>query len=148
MAHFGFGSVIMNPDSLIKLARGIAFEAHEGQFRRGGEVPYIEHPRAVAERVGADPDAKVVAWLHDVLEDTHITADNLLARGIPQRLIDCVQLLTKSRETVYDAYLDRIAACPIAARVKVADMLSNLADAPSKKQIRKYAKGLLRLVRE
>jgi len=47
-----------------------------------------------------------------------------LARGIPQRLIDCVQLLTKSRETVYDAYLDRIASCPIAARVKVADMLS------------------------
>jgi len=74
-------------------------------------------------------------------------ADDLLARGIPQRLIDCVQLLTKSRETVYDAYLDRIAACHIATRVKVADMLSNLADAPSKKQIRKYAKGLLRLVR-
>ncbi len=138
----------MNPDSLVELASSIACEAHEGQFRRGGAVPYIEHPKAVAYRVGADPDAKVVGWLHDVLEDTHVTAADLLARGIPQRLVDSVQLLTKSRETVYDVYLDRIASCPIATRVKVADMLSNLADAPSKKQIRKYAKGLLRLVRE
>jgi hypothetical protein len=49
-------------------------------------------------------------------------------------------------ETDYDDYPERVAASPIAAKVKIADMLSNLADDPTPKQIRKYAKGLLRLV--
>lgn len=46
---------------IVALAKAIASDAHQGQFRRGGVVPYIEHPRAVAARVGDDLDAQVVA---------------------------------------------------------------------------------------
>ena len=68
--------------------------------------------------------------------------------GIPPHLVTAVVLLTKTHEGVYDDYLEQVASSPLATKVKIADMLSNLADHPTKKQIRKYAKGLLRLTRE
>lgn len=135
----------MPASAIINLAERIATDAHRGQFRRGGEVPYIEHPRAVVNRVWDDPDAIVVAWLHDVLEDSDATAESLLEAGIPQQCVDAVVLLTKTREATYDDYLERVADSPLATKVKIADMLSNLADRPTKNQIRKYAKALLRL---
>ncbi|MFK7789983.1 MAG: GTP pyrophosphokinase [Phycisphaeraceae bacterium] len=134
-------------DVLIQVAEQIATQAHEGQFRRGGDVPYIEHPRAVVSRVGKDRDAIVVAWLHDVIEDSDYTAESLKEAGIPSLLVADVVLLTKTREISYEAYLEGIGSSRIATRVKIADMLSNLADNPTKKQIRKYAKGLLQLTR-
>lgn len=135
----------MSPDALVQLAEEIAIKAHAGQFRRGGVVPYIEHPRAVAKRVPGDPEAQVVAWLHDVIEDTGETEESLRAAGIPSHLVDAIVLMTKSRESTYEKYLDRIATSPLVTKVKIADMISNLADNPTTKQIRKYAKGLLRL---
>jgi len=133
--------------SIIQLAEEISTKAHLGQFRRGGVIPYIEHPKAVVSRVGDDQKAKIVAWLHDVIEDTSETAESLIQAGIPSDLVAAVELVTKPREAVYDVYLGNIASCPIASKVKVADMLSNLADKPTNKQIQKYAKGLLRLTR-
>ncbi|GHC58350.1 GTP pyrophosphokinase [Roseibacillus persicicus] len=138
----------MEREALVKLAEEIATKAHDGQFRRGGIIPYIEHPRAVVERVAGDHEAEVVAWLHDVIEDTSESAESLIEAGVPEYLVAEVVLLTKTREAVYDQYLERIAASPIACRVKIADMLSNLADHPTRKQIRKYARGLLRLTRD
>ena len=137
----------MSPEIIVQLAETLATEAHAGQFRRGGQVPYIDHPRAVVRRVGDDPDARVVAWLHDVIEDSDHTCETLLEGGIPSHLVDAVVTLTKTRETDYDSYLERIATSPLATKVKIADMLSNLADNPTKKQIRKYAKALLKLTR-
>ena len=138
----------MSPDALVQLAEEIAIKAHAGQFRRGGVIPYIEHPKAVAKRVLGDPEAQVVAWLHDVIEDTEETEENLRASGIPSHLVDAIVSMTKTSETTYEEYLDRIAASPLVTKVKIADMISNLADNPSTKQIRKYAKGLLRLTLE
>jgi len=138
----------MSLSTLVKLSEEIATKAHAGQFRRGGQVPYIEHPRAVVSRVGNDQEAQIVAWLHDVLEDTEETTQSLEEVGIPIHLITAVDLLTKTREVKYDNYLDRIAACPLAKKVKIADMLSNLSDNPTKKQILKYSKGLQRLLRD
>ena len=138
----------MSHEELIKLAEQIATKAHAGQFRRGGIVPYIEHPKTVVGRIGDDPEAQIVAWLHDVIEDSEHTAETLQESGIPAHLVSDVDLLTKTSETVYEDYLERVAASPIATKVKIADMLSNLADNPTKQQIRKYAKGLLRLTRE
>ena len=132
-------------DHLVELAEEIATRAHSGQFRRGGVVPYIEHPRAVVERVGNDPELKIVAWLHDVIEDTDETEASLIEAGIPPHLVEAVKLLTKSGNDPYKAYLDRVAGNAIARAVKVADMLSNLSDKPTNKQIRKYAEGLLHL---
>ena len=133
--------------SLVELAKQIATEAHEGQFRRGGVIPYITHPQDVSERLEGDYNAQVVAWLHDVLEDTSLSATDLSEAGIPADLVECVCLLTKTPQTTYEEYLDKISTSPTATKVKIADMLSNLADKPTKKQIRKYAKGLLRLTR-
>lgn len=138
----------MSLSPLVKLSEEIATKAHAGQFRRGGQVPYIEHPRVVVSRVGDDQEAQIVAWLHDVLEDTEETAQSLEEVGIPIHLITAVDLLTKTREVKYDNYLDCIAACPLAKKVKIADMLSNLSDNPTKKQILKYSKGLQRLLRD
>ena len=137
----------MTDSSFVSLAEKIATEAHAGQFRRTGE-PYIEHPRAVVNRVSGDTDAQVVAWLHDVIEDTEVSAERLRAEGIPQHLVDAVVLVTKTKGQSYEDYLQDIAASPLAKKVKIADMLSNLADNPTDRQIRKYAKGLLRLTEE
>jgi len=134
--------------AIVELAEKIATEAHAGQFRRGGAIPYIEHPRAVASRVGDDLDAQVVAWLHDVIEDCHVTADSLQEEGIPEKHVMAVLLLTKTKGVDYQSYLDRVAHCPLATRVKIADMISNLADNPTPRQIRKYAVGLERLTRD
>lgn len=137
----------MNTET-VALAERIAIEAHDGQFRRGGLVPYIEHPRSVVAKVGGDPDAQIVAWLHDVLEDCDVSAEQLRDRGIPQQCVDAVVLLTKTKELAYDDYLERLAQSPLATKVKIADMISNLADSPTNKQLKKYAKGLSRLTRD
>jgi len=132
----------------VQLAEKIATESHTGQYRRCGVIPYIEHPRAVVSRLGNDPQAQVVAWLHDVLEDTQTTEEDLLIAGIPEELVNAVVLMTKTKGVLYDDYLSRIAESPLTTKVKIADMLANLADNPSPSQIRKYAKGLLLLTKE
>ncbi len=134
--------------NLPELARHIASAAHEGQYRRDGSTPYIEHPRAVARRVAGDERAEAVAWLHDVLEDTAETSQSLAEKGIPDDVIASVEALTKTDGIEYELYLDGILADPLARRVKIADMLTNLSDQPTSKQIRKYATGLLKLVDE
>lgn len=129
------------------LAFGIAKNAHSGQFRRDGVTPYINHPISVAERVRHFGYKYVcVAYLHDVLEDTSVTAAELAREGMPDDIIEAVQLLTKNSEQSYDEYLLQINGNDLARRVKIADMLTNLADNPTKNQIKKYANGLLFLV--
>ncbi|WP_052573656.1 bifunctional (p)ppGpp synthetase/guanosine-3',5'-bis(diphosphate) 3'-pyrophosphohydrolase [Haloferula sp. BvORR071] len=126
----------------MKRASAIALEAHAGQFRRDGTTPYVRHPEAVAARVAGDPLAEAVAWLHDVLEDTAVTPEMLRSEGIPEEVIAAVAMLTKPDGADYEEYLRAIKANPLAKKVKLADMLSNLGDQPSEKQILKYAKGL------
>ena len=125
----------------------MARRAHEGQFRRDGVRPYILHPEAVAGRVAGDPIAEAAAWLHDVIEDTSLRAEDLRKGGIPEEVIEVVLLLTNRNDLGYERYLATIAAHPVARRVKIADMLTNLSDQPTDRQIVKYAKGLLVLMR-
>jgi len=134
--------------TLPELAREIATAAHDGQFRRDGVTPYITHPAAVAKRVAGDRRMEAAAWLHDVLEDTNETPESLADKGIPHDVITSVRILTKSDDRPYDDYLENVLTDTIACRVKVADMLSNLADQPTDRQIRKYSYGLLKLVPE
>lgn len=130
----------------ITLATIISTQAHNGQFRKDGITPYIEHIMAVVDRLfdeGADDDTLAVALLHDTLEDApSFTAGRLMKLGIPENIIEAVKAVTKQDGEDYDLYLERVKANPIAAKVKIADMLSNLADTPSEKQKAKYAKGL------
>ncbi|MCM8541692.1 MAG: HD domain-containing protein [Lentisphaeraceae bacterium] len=134
--------------NFVKTAEEIATKAHEGQFRKGGEIPYIIHPQRVSKRVKGDPDAEAVAWLHDVLEDTDVTAEILRSEGIPDNVIEAVKALTKSKEIPYNEYLENVRNNELAKKVKIQDMLDNLSDNPSNKQIIKYSKGFLVLLRE
>lgn len=125
------------------IAEEIARKAHDGQFRRDGITPYVTHPGRVAKRVSGNEDAEAVAWLHDILEDTSETEASLLAAGIPEHVVAAVRLLTKEEGVVYEDYLARINKNELARAVKIQDILDNLSDGPSKKQIKKYARGLL-----
>lgn len=111
----------------VGVAEEIARQAHSGQKDKAG-VDYIEHPRRVAERFDpkSQPDEFATAWLHDVLEDTSISAEDLLAYGIPLNVVEAVELLTKdARETDLGAYYARIRTHPLALAVKAADIDDN-----------------------
>jgi (p)ppGpp synthase/HD superfamily hydrolase len=131
---------------ILDIAAFISAYAHDGQTRKDGVTPYSDHIIAVYNRLnlaGEAEDTLAVALLHDTLEDCpDITPDKLARLGIPENIIEAVQAITKQDGEDYDLYLERVKANPIAAKVKIADMLSNLADTPSEKQKAKYAKGL------
>jgi len=127
----------------LEAIESLARSAHEGQFRRDGVRPYIEHPQAVVARLEGDAEGQAVAWLHDVLEDTSLGPEDLRANGATKKIVAAVECLTKRKGQSYQEYLEGVKANPLAAKVKIADMLANLADSPSQRQIRKYAKGLL-----
>ena len=132
-------------ERLVGLAREIATRAHQGQTRRDGVRPYIEHPADVASRVKT-PDEKMVAWLHDVLEDTDVTATDLRRQGIPEHVVVALEAMTKPKGMDYDGYMNdylpTVKANELAARVKYHDIQSNMADSPTPKQIAKYALAL------
>ena len=111
---------------LTKMAMQIAYDAHYGQVDRG-KTPYIFHPMHVAERM-KDEDATVVAILHDILEDTPVSEELLLRKGIPARLVETVKILTRRENESYTEYLNRVlnSGNEIALRVKYADVLHNL----------------------
>lgn len=131
-----------------KLCENIARAAHEGQFRRNGSTPYIRHVEATVRNLPAVKDTnhanmlRDVAWLHDVLEDTHVTVADLLNAGVSDQVIGRVLLLTKKENDVYTEYLERVGTDFYASTVKIADMRSNMADSPTEKQRAKYNEAL------
>jgi (p)ppGpp synthase/HD superfamily hydrolase len=131
------------------LAISIATLAHKGQKRRGGE-DYIVHPRRVAERVeraGLGDLAIQVAWLHDVIEDSDVTATELLDRGCWPDVVRDVQALSRGRDQTYGEFIANIkyGASDRARHVKVHDLLDNLTDDPAPWQIRRYSRALSEL---
>lgn len=102
----------------------IATAAHAGQTDRGGE-PYIMHCLRVAMQVDSQ-DEKIVAVLHDVLEDTEIEPDDLVREGIKPRQLAALHAVTKRDAESYDLYLRRVADNPLARVVKMADLEDNL----------------------
>ena len=109
-------------DDQVALARRIATEAHRGQTDKLG-VDYIEHPRRVAARL-EHPAEQAVAWLHDVVEDTAVTAEDLRKQGVDDAIVDAVLLLTRTEDGA-DTYYARIAGSPLARSVKLADIADN-----------------------
>jgi len=113
----------------IKTARYIALLAHAGQKDKGGH-PYIEHLRFVASQ--CKDDAKIVAWLHDLLEDTKINYLEFWGLlkcffGDKAYMIrDACHAITKRRGEKYEKYIARVKANPIARQVKIADLKHNL----------------------
>jgi len=104
-------------------AKAIATEAHAGQTDKAGR-PYIEHPERVAGRLG-DPDAVVVALLHDVLEDTDLTADDLRAAGATELQVQALETLAHADHVSNEDYWRALRQVPLARMVKVADLADN-----------------------
>jgi (p)ppGpp synthase/HD superfamily hydrolase len=109
---------------LLDRAIQIAVKAHAGQKDKNGQ-PYILHPIRVMERVRLPKD-KIVAILHDVVEDTPWTPDQLRAEGFSQEILDALDCVTKREGEEYSAFVARSASNPIALRVKLADLEDNM----------------------
>lgn len=103
----------------------LAAKAHTGQVDKGNGLPYILHPLAVANKVHT-PEQKAAAILHDVLEDTNLTIDDLRAAGIPTKIINLVRLLTDPKDGDFVGYINDLAEDPDAATIKHADLVDNL----------------------
>lgn len=108
---------------LLKTAYQIASEAHVKQKDKAGK-PYIYHPLYVASKVKGTNE-KVVALLHDVIEDSNITYEDLISKGIPTELAAEVLLLTKDKGTDYFEYLSKVKNNEVAKHVKLADLEHN-----------------------
>lgn len=105
------------------LARAIAEKAHADQVDKAGE-PYIGHPAHVAASVEGDK-AKAVAWLHDVVEDTSTTFDDLRAAGVDDEVLAALELLTHDKSAPYMEYVAAIKKNDLARTVKLADLAHN-----------------------
>lgn len=133
--------------SMFDLALSIAKKAHKGQYDKAG-VDYIEHPLFVASQVDTQEE-KAAALLHDVLEDSLYTAEELKLAGLPEAVVTAVQVLTKKKGQDYQQYLELVKSNPIARCVKLADLkhnsdLSRLATITKKdlERFEKYKKAI------
>lgn len=137
---------------LTRKAMQIAYRAHKDQFDKAG-IPYIFHPYHLAEQM-EDEISACVALLHDVVEDTEITFEELKSLGIPDDIINILRLLTHEADIPYMEYVQRIKdnGNVIAKTVKLADLRHNsdltrfsVVDAKDLDRIEKYkaAKKLL-----
>ena len=102
----------------------LMYEAHKNQLDKSG-IPYVFHPWHVAESM-TDEKRCIVALLHDVIEDTDITIDNLRQEGFPEDVIEAIDVLTHKEGVDYAEYIRNIAHNPIAIDVKISDLLHNL----------------------
>lgn len=107
----------------VKLAHEIAKRAHKGQVDKAG-APYILHPETVASFVTKD-DEKIVAYLHDVIEDTPCQLRDLENAGFSSEIIKAVDLLTRKTGQSYKQYLKLVKTNELARVVKLADLKHN-----------------------
>ena len=108
----------------LEQAISIASLAHEGQLDKAGE-PYILHPLRVMMKL-KDEKQRIVAVLHDVIEDTGVTDMNLIIQGLEIDLINVILTLTRNKNESYDEYIDRISKDEFAIQVKLADLEDNM----------------------
>lgn len=140
-------------ETLVEKSIRIALDAHRGQKDKSGQ-PYILHPLRLALSISGEYEF-LAAMLHDVLEDSDYTADDLLRHGFPQEVVAAATCLTHTKDEDYFAYIQRIKDNKIARSVKKADLQDNLnilrLNAVTEKdfeRIRKYHKAWLELAGE
>ena len=109
---------------ILEQAIQLAKTLHEGQVDKSGK-PYIEHPLRVMSFVESI-DCKILAVLHDVLEDCDVTPEELVAAGIPTELVEVLTLLTKRKGERYFDYIERASRDERTRLVKLADLKDNM----------------------
>ncbi len=109
---------------LTRKALKISFEAHKRQVDKAG-IPYVYHPYEVASCMD-DEYSVCVALLHDVVEDTNITLENLKNEGFPSEVTDAINVLTLKEDVLYLDYINELKTNRIARKVKIADLKHNM----------------------
>lgn len=132
---------------LTKKALKLCFEAHKNQVDKTG-LPYVFHPFHLAEQM-KDEYSTVCALLHDVVEDTEYTFEDLINMGFPNEVIEALKLLTHADDVPYMDYVNALSVNPIAKAVKIADLTHNsdtsrldVVDEWALKREEKYKKAL------
>ncbi len=110
---------------MTKAAMKLCFEAHKDQVDKAG-IPYIFHPTSLAERFEEGQEAEIcAALLHDVLEDTNYTVDNIRAAGMNEEVIEALLLLNHNPKVEYMDYVRHLSKNHIARHVKICDLQHN-----------------------
>ena len=129
-----------------KKALKLCFEAHKNQVDKSG-MPYVFHPFHVAEQM-TDEATTIVALLHDVVEDTDYTLEDLAAEGFGKEILEAVALMTHEDDVPYLDYVAKLKDNPIARAVKLADLAHNSdlsrigeVDEETKQRLEKYKKA-------
>lgn len=97
---------------------------HQGQVDKSG-APYVQHVIRVARKTKS-LDEKILALLHDTLEDTETTLEEIIDLGVDNKIIEALQLLTHQKGSDYQEYLTKIKKNSLAKTVKLADIADNL----------------------
>jgi (p)ppGpp synthase/HD superfamily hydrolase len=136
---------------VLELAIKIAVKAHQKQVDKAGE-PYILHPLRLMFKF-TDEDLRVVAVLHDVIEDSEITEQNLIELGFKSEIVEALSNLTKIDGESYDAFIERAASNSLSRKVKIEDIKDNLnlerlerLNDVDLKRVEKYHRALKRLL--
>ena len=108
---------------MTKKAMRLCFDAHKDQVDKSN-IPYVFHPIHLAEQM-QDEETTTVALLHDVVEDTDITLQQLAEMGFSAAVVEAIGLMTHDDGVPYMDYVAKIAKNPIAAKVKLADLRHN-----------------------
>lgn len=109
---------------LIELALERALKAYAGKRDKAG-MPYILHPLRLMAKM-SDLEAQVVALLHDVIEDSDATPDDLRKEGFPDNVVEAVIALTRLPDETYSDFIERLRPNALARRIKLADIEDNL----------------------
>ena len=109
---------------LIEKSLNIALRAYAGKTDKAGRE-YIHHPLRVMAKMKTDLEMSV-ALLHDVIEDSDITAEQLLAEGIPAEVVEAVLCLSKNENEDYQDFVGREKKNELAAKIKIADIEDNI----------------------
>lgn len=144
----------------IEKAKAFAQEIHKGHFRRDGVTPYFSHLEAVVKNcndllnlnfsaglyIGNNDDIISAAWLHDSVEDGKTNLQDIETNfGVGVRIL--IQLLTHNKGEDYFDYIRRANKFADSRMIKIADVLANLADSPTQKQLVKYTEALKILIK-
>lgn len=138
---------------MTKRALDISFNAHKNKTDKSG-APYVYHPFHVAEQMKTE-DEVIVALLHDVVEDTDMTFEDLRAEGFSEEVLSALKLLTHDKSEPYMDYVARIKGNPLATAVKLADLRHNsdltrlnVVDDKALARVKKYAEAIKLLEKE
>lgn len=106
------------------MALSLAVLAHRGQVDKAG-APYILHPLRLMMRLETEEE-RILAVLHDAVEDTPLTLDVLRQEGFSERILTALDHLTHRAEESYEAYIQRLQENPLAIRIKRLDLEDNM----------------------